>query len=349
MAVRWRDNEMRRRAASPALSIGASLVMKAIVQDTYGSSDVLRLREIPPPDIGDDDVLVRVLAAGVDRATWHLMTGRPYLVRVVGFGLRAPKVPVPGSHVAGRVESVGKNVTRFATGDEVYGTATGAFAEYASARPDKLAPKPANLTFEQAAVVPHSGFAALQALRDHGKVQPGQKVLIIGAAGAVGSFAVQLAKAFGAEVTGVCNGSEVDLVRSLGADHVIDYTRDDFADGNGAHDLIIDTGGNSSLSRLRSALAAQGTLVIVGGEGGGQWFGGVDRQLRAHLLSPFVSHKLGTFVAKENAQDLLVLNELIESGKVAPVIGRTYPLSEAADAFRQLEAGHSRGRIVITL
>ena len=323
--------------------------MKAIVQDAYGSSDVLQLREMERPEAGDDEVLVQVVAAGVDRAAWHLMTGRPYLVRIVGVGLRAPKVPVPGSHVAGRVEAVGKNVTRFEPGDDVYGSATGAFAEYARARQDKLAPKPSNLSFEQAAVVPHGGFAALQALRDHGKVQAGQKVLIIGAAGAVGSFAVQLAKAFGAEVTGVCRGAELDLVRTIGADHVVDYTRDDFSDGGGQHDLILDTGGNNPLARLRRALAPHGTLVIVGGEGGGRFFGGLDRQLRAHLLSPFVSHKLGTFVAKENAADLLVLNDLIESGKLAPVMNGTYALSEAPDAVRHLEAGHPRGRIALTV
>ena len=324
-------------------------VMRAVVQNTYGSADVLQVGEVQRPGIGDGEVLVRVFAASVDMAAWHLMTGRPYLVRMIGFGLRAPKVAVPGTHLAGRVEAVGRSVTRFQPGDEVYGTAKGTFAEYANPQEDKLAPKPANLSFEQAAVVPHGGLTALQALRDHGKVQAGQKVLIVGAAGAVGSFGVQLAKAFGAEVAGVCSGSQVDLVRSLGADDVIDYTRTDFADASRRYDLILDTGGNNSLSRLRRALSPRGTLVIIGGEGGGGWFGGLDRQLRAQLLSPFVTHKLGTFVAKENAQDLIVLNELIESGKAVPVMDGTFSLSEAADAVRHLEAGHTRGRIAITI
>lgn len=322
--------------------------MKAIVQDTYGSPDVLELREIPKPEIADDEVLVRVQAAGVNRAAWHVMTGQPYVMRILGFGLRAPKVPVPGSHVAGRVESVGKDVTRFQPGDEVYGVAKGAFAEYAPAREDKLARKPANLTFEQAAVVSYGGFAALQALRDHGKVQPGHKVLIIGASGAVGTLAVQLARAFGAQVTGVCSTAMIDLVRSLGADHVIDYTRDDFAQMDQRYNLILDIGGNSSLYRLRRALGRRGTLVIVGGEGGGRWLG-IGRQIRATLLSPFVGQKLGTFIASETSDDLNALNELVEAGKVTPVIDRTFPLTEAPDAMRHLEEGHARGRAAITV
>jgi NADPH:quinone reductase-like Zn-dependent oxidoreductase len=322
--------------------------MKAVVQDIYGSADVLELREIERPEVGDHEVLVRVVAAGVDRAAWHLMTGVPYVMRIVGFGLRAPKVPVPGSNVSGRVEAVGKDVTRFQPGDAVYGTCKGSFAEFACAGEDKLAPKPASLTFEQAAVAPHGGFAALQALRDRGRVQPGQRVLIVGASGAVGSVAVQLAKAFGAEVTGVCSTSKVDMVQALGADHVIDYTRDDFAGSGERYDLILDIGGNSSLSRLRRSLVRKGTLVIVGGEGRGRWIG-LDRQIRALMLSPFVGQKLGTFVAKENAQDLLTLNELIDSGKLTPIVDRTYPLSDAPAAMRELERGHARGRIVITV
>jgi NADPH:quinone reductase-like Zn-dependent oxidoreductase len=322
-------------------------VMKAIVQDTYGAADVLMLREVERPEVRDDEVRIRVVAAGVDRGAWHLMTGVPYLMRMFGVGLRVPKVRVPGTNVAGRVDAVGKDVTRFQQGDEVYGTCKGSFAEYACAREDRLAPKPANLTFEQAAGVPHAGFAALQALRDHGKVQPGQKVLIVGASGAVGSMAVQLAKAFGAEVTGVCSTSKVDMVKALGADHVIDYTHDDFAEGN-RYDLILDIGGSSPLSRLRRALTPKGTLVIVGGEGGGRWIG-MGRQIRALMLSPFVGQKLGTFVAKQNAQDLLVLNESIESGQVTPIIGRTYALSDAPDAIRDLETGQTRGRIIITI
>ena len=231
--------------------------MKAIVQDAYGSADVLTLREIERPDVRDDEVRIRVVAAGVDRGALHLMTGVPYLMRILGVGLRVPKTRVPGTNVAGHVDAVGKDVTRFQQGDEVYGTCKGSFAEYACAREEQLAPKPANLTFEQVAAVPHAGFPALQALRDHGKVQPGQKVLIVGASGAVGSMAVQLAKAFGAEVTGVCSTSKVDMVRALGADHVIDYTHDDFTEGT-RYDLILDTGGNNSLSRLRRALTPEG-------------------------------------------------------------------------------------------
>jgi NADPH:quinone reductase-like Zn-dependent oxidoreductase len=323
--------------------------MKAIVQDTYGATDVLELRDIDKPEIANDEVLVRVHAAGVDRGVWHVMTGLPYPIRLAGYGLRAPKTPVLGADMAGVVEAVGNDVTRFQPGDEVFGIGEGAFAEYARARESKLAPKPANLTFEQAAVVAISGLTALQGLRDHGKVRPGQKVLIIGASGGVGTYAVQLAKAFGAEVTGVCSTTKVDMVRSLGADHVIDYTREDFAEGEQRYDVILDTGGNASLSRLRRALAPKGTLVIVGAETGGRWLGGTDRQLRALLLSRFIDQKLTTFVSRGNHQDLIVLKELIESGKITPVIDRTYPLTEAPKAIRYLEQGHARGKVVITV
>ena len=323
--------------------------MKAIVQDKYGSPDILQLREIDRPTVGDDEVLVRVHAAGVDQGVWHLMAGLPYLLRVAGFGLRAPKNPVRGSDAAGRVEAVGENVTRFQPGDEVFGTCRGSFAEYACARADRLAPKPANLTFEQAAAVPVSGCAALQAVRDQGRVRPGQHVLIIGAGGGVGTFAVQLAKAFGAEVTGVCSTTKTDLVRSIGADHVIDYTREDFADGRNRYDVILDIAGNRSLSHLRRALSPEGTLVIVGGEGGGRWFGGIDRQLRAHLLSPFVRQKMGTWISTERKEDLEALRELLEAGKVTPVIDRTFPLSEAPEAIRYLRTGHAHGKVVITV
>jgi NADPH:quinone reductase-like Zn-dependent oxidoreductase len=321
--------------------------MKAIVQDVYGSADVLALREIEQPDVRDDEVRVRVMAAGVDRGALHLMTGVPYLMRILGVGLRRPKTRVPGTNVAGHVDAVGKAVTRFEQGDEVYGTCKGSYAEYACARAAQLAPKPANITFEQLAGVPHAGFAALQGLRDHGNVQPGQKVLIVGASGAVGSMGVQLAKAFGAHVTGVCSTSNVDMVRSLGADEVIDYTHDDFADGT-CYDLVLDTGGNSSLSSLRRALTPHGTLVIVGGEGGGRWIG-MGRQLRAFTLSPFVRQKLRTFVAKANARDLLFLNESIESGKVTPMTSRTYALSDAPNAIRDLETRQTQGRVAITV
>jgi NADPH:quinone reductase-like Zn-dependent oxidoreductase len=323
--------------------------MKAIVQDEYGSPDVLELRDIDKPEIGDDEVLVGVHAAGVDRSVWHNMTGLPYLMRIGGYGLRAPKNPVPGMEVAGVVEAVGKNVTRLQPGDEVFGIGKGSYAEYTRAPEDKLAPKPANLTFEQAAVVAISGSAALQGLRDHGKVRPGQEVLVIGASGGVGTFAVQIAKALGAHVTGVCSTRKVDMVRSIGADHVIDYTREDFAEGEQRYDVILDIGGNSSLSRLRRALTPEGTLVIVGGEGGGRWFGGIDRQLRARMLSRSAGQKLRTYVSTQNHEDLIVLKEFLESGKVTPVIDRTYPLSEVPEAIRYLEEGHAQGKVVISV
>jgi NADPH:quinone reductase-like Zn-dependent oxidoreductase len=251
--------------------------------------------------------------------------------------------------VAGRVEAVGSNVTRFQPGDEVFGWCDGSFAEYACAPEDHFASKPANLSFEQAAVVPISGFAALQGLRDQGQIQPGQKVLVIGAAGGVGAFAVQLAKAFGAEVTGVCSTSQVDLVRSIGADHVIDYTRDDVTDGTRQWDLILDTAGRRSLSRLRRALTPQGTLVIVGGEGAGRWLGGFDRSLRAPVLSRFVGQRLRMLASKPRQDDLQTLRELIEAGKLTPLIDRTYPLREVPEAIRQLVEGHGRGKLVITV
>src|SRR5215213_6290620 len=322
--------------------------MKAIVRDTYGSPDVLQLRDIVKPPITDDEeVLVQVHAAGVCRDVWHVMAGLPYPIRLAGYGLRAPKNPVIGSDMAGVVEAVGKNVTRFQPGDEVFGIGKGSYAEYVCAREDKLAHKPANLTFEQAAVA-ISGLTALQGLRDHGRVEPEQKVLVIGASGGVGTFAVQIAKAFGAHVTGVCSTTKVDMVRSIGANHVIDYTREDFAEGEQRYDLILDIGGNSSLARLRRALAPRGTLVIVGGETDGRWLGGTDRQLRALMLSPFVGQKLGTFMSSENHEDMNVLKELIEVG-VTPVIDRTYPLSEVPEAIRYLEEGHARGKVVITV
>jgi NADPH:quinone reductase-like Zn-dependent oxidoreductase len=322
--------------------------MKAIVQDSYGTADVLELEDIDKPVASGGDVLLRVQAASAFIGDWHVMTGVPYLIRMVS-GLREPKARVRGQDVAGRVEAVGEGVTRFQPGDEVFGICHGSFAEYATARTDKIAPKPANLTFEQSAAVPTTGSTALQAVRDKGKVKPGQKVLIIGAAGGVGTFAVQIAKAFRAHVTGVCSTSKVDLVRSIGADDVIDYTRDDFAEMGRRYDLILDIAGRRSVSHLRRALAPRGTLVIVGGEGGGRWFGGMDRQLRAQMLSPFVSQKLGTFVAKQNSEKLIVLKELIEAGKVTPVIDTTYPLSEVPEAIRYLERGHARGKVVITV
>jgi NADPH:quinone reductase-like Zn-dependent oxidoreductase len=324
-------------------------VMKAIVQDKYGSADVLELREVAKPHPGDDELLIRVHAAGVDPGVWHLMTGLPYLVRVMGFGVRKPKIRIRGLDAAGTVEEAGRNVTRVKQGDPVYGTCDGSFAEYACAKAERLAPKPANLTFEQAAAVPISGMTALNGLRDAGKLEAGQKVLIIGAAGGVGTYAVQLAKAFGGSVTGVCSTSKVDLVRALGAEEVIDYTREDFTDGTRRFDLILDTAGRRPLSRLRRALTPQGTLVLVGGEGGDRWLGGFHRQIFAPLRSLFTEQKLVGLMSKETQQGLLTLKELTEAGKLTPVIGGTYPLSEAAQAIRYLEQGHARGKVVLTI
>jgi NADPH:quinone reductase-like Zn-dependent oxidoreductase len=323
--------------------------MKAIVQNRYGTADVLELRDVEKPQPGDDEVLIRVHAAGVDPGVWHLMTGQPYLVRVMGFGLRKPKIRIRGMDAAGTVEAAGRNVIQLKQGDPVYGTCDGSFAEYACARAERFAPKPANLSFEQAAAVPISGMTALNGLRDAGKLQPGQNVLIIGAAGGVGTYAVQLAKAFGAVVTGVCSTSKAELVRSIGADEVIDYTREDFTDGTRQFDLILDTAGRRPLSQLRRALTPQGTLVIVGGEGGDRWLGGFQRQIFAPLRSRFSEQKLLGLISKERHQDLMTLKDLIEAGNFTPVIDRTYPLSEAAQAIRYLEQGHPRGKVVITV
>ena len=325
--------------------------MKAITQDRYGGPEVLELSDIDQPIPDGDQVLVRVQAAGLHRGDWHVMTGLPYLIRVVvpDLGLRKPKVPVRGMDVAGTVEAVGPNVTRFQPGEEVFGWADGAFAEYAAAPQDQLAPKPANLSFEQAAAVPTSGFAALQGLRDSGEVQPGQQVLIIGAAGAVGLFAVQLAKTFGAQVTGVASTTQLELVRSVGADEVIDYTRQDVTDGSRRWDLILDTAGHRSLSQLRRALTPKGTLVIVGSEGRGRWLGGFDRSLRAPLLARLVSQRLRMLASKPGQQDLQTLRELLEAGKLTPVIDRTYPLGDVPEAMRQMVEGHTRGKLVITV
>jgi NADPH:quinone reductase-like Zn-dependent oxidoreductase len=323
--------------------------MKAIAQDTYGSTDVLQLRDIDKPVPREHEVLVRVRAAGLDRGVWHLMTGLPYMIRLIGFGVRRPKVRVRGMDVAGVVEAGGERVTRFKPGDEVFGWADGTYAEYVAAPEGNLAPKPANLSFEQAGAVPTSGFAALQGLRDEGQLQAGQKVLVIGAAGGVGSFAVQLAKAFGAEVTGVASTAQLDLVRSLGADHVIDYTREDVTDGTRRWDLILDTAGHRSLSRLRRALAPRGTLVIVGSEVRGRWMGGFDRNLRAVALSRLVGQRLRMLSSKPRRDDLETLRELLEAGKVTPPIDRTYPLAEVPQAIRDMIRGQGRGKRVITL
>ena len=334
----------------PVQAAAGQAMMQAIVQRRYGTApeDLLRLERIARPVINDDEVLVRVRAAGVDRGTVHLMTGTPYLMRILGFGLRGPRSPVPGWAVAGTVEAVGAKVTGLKPGDEVFGTCRGSFAQYAAARAGRLAPKPASLTFEQAAAMPGSATTALQALRDKAKLRPGQHVLIIGASGGVGTFAVQLAKAFGAEVTGACRTGKMDLVRALGADHVLDYTREDLAAGPHRYDVIIDIGGNRRLAQLRRALAPEGTLVITGGEDGGRWLGGIGRNIRAQLLSPFVSQKLTAFVARLRPADLMTLRDLAGSAAITPAIDRTYPLTQAAAAVRHLADGHARGKLVIT-
>lgn len=326
--------------------------MKAIVRDTYGSTDALELRDVDTPVLDDNDVLIRVHAAGLDRGVWHVMTGLPYLIRFVvpALGVRKPKVPVLGMDVAGHVEAVGEQVTRFQPGDAVFGWADdGSYAEYASVPEDNLAPKPANLTFEQAAAVPISGLAALQAVRDVGRIQPGQRVLIIGAAGGVGSFAVQLAKAFGADVTGVGSTTQLDVIRASGADDVIDYSRDDVTDGTRRWDVVLDTAGHRSLSQLRRALTPTGTLVIIGSEVRGRWMGGFDRNLRAVALSRFLGQHLRMLSSTPRQDDLQHLRELIEAGKVTPLIDRTFPLREVPEAIQHLLRGHVRGKIVITV
>ncbi|MEZ5185454.1 MAG: NAD(P)-dependent alcohol dehydrogenase [Candidatus Nanopelagicales bacterium] len=323
--------------------------MDAAVQDRYGPAHTVEIRRMAMPETADNEVLVRVKAAGLDRGVVHLMTGLPYPVRLAGYGLRAPKYPVLGMDLSGVVERVGKDVTRFRPGDEVFGIGKGTFAEYSVALESKLAPKPANLTFEQAAAVAISGLTALQGVRDHTNVESGQSLLVIGASGGVGSYAVQIAKAYGIEVTGVCSTSKVDLVRSIGADHVIDYQREQI-DARGNHyDAILDIGGNRQLSQLRSVLSPRGTLVIVGSETGGRWLGGTDRQLRGMVLSLFVSQRLGTFISRESGDDLAVLGELMEAGKVTPVIDKVYPLAEVRTALGDLESGRARGKLVIAV
>jgi NADPH:quinone reductase-like Zn-dependent oxidoreductase len=321
--------------------------MRAITQTRYGSSEVLHLTQVPRPTIRADEVLVQVRAAGLDRGTEHLMTGKPYAMRL-GFGLRRPRNPVPGRDVAGVVAEVGSSVNRFTVGDEVYGVAPGSFAEYAVAPEAKLARKPANLTFAQAAVVPISASTALQALQDVGRLATGQSVLVLGASGGVGTYAVQLAKAMGAEVTGTCSTAKLDLMSSLGADHVLDYTRDDFADGTRRYDLILDIGGSPSLTRLLRALTPRGAVVFVGSEGSGS-LTGMGRQVRGALLSPVLRQRLALLLSKERAADYERLTALIEAGQLVPSLDRTYPLEEAPTAMRLLEDGRVRGKIAITV
>jgi NADPH:quinone reductase-like Zn-dependent oxidoreductase len=327
------------------------LKMTAITQRRYGIApeEVLRLGLAARPLPKDDEVLIRVRAAGVDRGSVHLMTGQPYLMRVIGFGFRGPKVQVPGMAVAGTVEAVGLHVTQLRPGDDVFGMCRGSFAQYATARQDRLVVKPPSLTFEQAAALANSGTTALQAVRDQARLVSGQHVLIIGASGGVGTFAVQLAKAYGAEVTGACSTAKMDLVLAIGADHVIDYTRTDITAGQQRYDTIIDIGGSRPVSKLRRVLVPQGTLVVAGGENGGAVLGDMSRSLRAQLLSPFVSQRLTGFLAMPRRADLTTLADLAVSGAITPAVERGYPLSEAPAAMRHLVDGRARGMVVITI
>lgn len=331
--------------ATPA----APQTMRAIVQHTYGTSDVLGIAEVDRPAIAPDEVLIEVHAAGVDRGVWHLMTGLPYLVRLAGYGMTAPKTRVPGLDVAGRVAAVGSDVTRFEVGDEVFGIAVGAYAEYAAAKEVKVSHKPTNLTFEEAAVVAISGITALSALEDVAGFRPGQSVLVIGASGGVGSYAVQLAKALGGVVTGVASGLKGELVRSLGADEVIDYATTDYLDGSRHYDVIIDTGGLNPVRRLRRALTREGSLVIVGGEGGGRWTGGSGRQIRAMVLSLFVPQRMGAFISEEHHRHIDRLAGHLQSGAVVPAIGRRYRLDQVPTAIADLEAGKTGGKSVVVV
>jgi NADPH:quinone reductase-like Zn-dependent oxidoreductase len=326
----------------------AATAMKAIINDKYGSPDDLQFQEIEKPVIGDDSVLVRVRAASVNPADWRPLKGKPYLIRPV-IGLRRPKSRVPGTDVAGIVEAVGKDVTEFRPGDEVFGARTGAFAEYVCGLERNFVPKPEGITFEQAAAIPIAGCTALQAVRDHGQLQPGQRVLINGAAGGVGTFAVQLAKAFGGHVTGVCSTRNVEMVRSIGADQVIDYSEEDFSRSGQRYDLIVDDVGNRSLRALRRVLSPKGTLVIVGAKDSNWLLALLALPLKARLVSPFVGQRMISFIAQIRKEDLPLLKELIEAGKVTPVIDRTYPLSETAEAYRYVQSLHARAKVVVTV
>jgi NADPH:quinone reductase-like Zn-dependent oxidoreductase len=319
--------------------------MQAIVQDRYGSGDVLEPRDINKPEIGDDEVLVRVRAASIHLGDWILMTGSPFVMRMAT-GLTKPKNRIPGTDLAGIVEAIGKDVQDLRPGDEVFGWGTGAFAEYASGPADQFVKKPADLTFEQAAAIGVSATTALQLLRDDGKVRPGQKVLINGASGGVGTFAVQIAKALGAEVTGVTSTKNVEMVRSIGADHVIDYTRDDFTKGGPRYDLILDNVGNNSMAATRRALTATGMLIS---NGGGHAGGKLGRVIRGAIASMLVRQQGAPSVKTQNRPDLVALAELVEAGKVTPVVDRTYPLRQTPEAIGHVAAGHARGTVVITM
>jgi NADPH:quinone reductase-like Zn-dependent oxidoreductase len=322
--------------------------MKAIVQRGYGGADVLELVEVDEPDISDDEVLVRVCAASVHAGDVLLMQGTPYVMRA-GLGLSRPRNPTPGYDVAGTVEAVGSKVSRLKPGDEVFGNGKGTLAEYAAAKESQLVAKPPGLTFEEAAVLTMSGLTALKAVRDVGKVQPGQTVLINGAAGGIGVYAIQIAKAMGAEVTAVCSTGKADLVRSLGADHVIDYTEEDFTKGDREYDFILDNVGNRSLSDCRRVLSPNGTLIPNSGTAGGEWIGPLVSMGQAWVTSPFVSQNLRTFLSTPNEEDLNALVDLVASGNVVPVIGGTYSLDEAAEALRTVADGHAEGKVVVTV
>jgi NADPH:quinone reductase-like Zn-dependent oxidoreductase len=324
--------------------------MKAMVQDHYGATEILELRDVATPAMGPDQVLIRVRAAAVNPADWAIMGGVPYIARPAPiYGLRKPKNPVRGTDVAGEVAAVGPGVTRFRPGDSVFGWCSGAFAEYASVAQSAVELKPRNLSFDEAAAVPMAGFVALQALRDHGRVQAGQKVLINGASGGIGTFAVQIAKSLGAEVTGVCSSANTDLVRSIGADRVIDYTREDFTTNGEHYDLILDNVGNRSLSDLRRALTPAGTLIPNAGGFGNRWFASAGRLIAATVSFRFASQRLGRFLVSPTHEDLVVLKDLIEAGTITPVIDRTYALSETAQAMDRVGTGHASGKVVISV
>lgn len=323
--------------------------MRAVFRERYGPGLQVEHRQVPPPGIGPNEVLVRVRAAGVDRGVLHRVTGRPYVVRLGGYGLRRPSVSIPGRDLAGLVEQVGAAVTRLQPGQEVFGIGVGTYAEFARASVDEVAIKPERLTFTEAAALATSGVTALQGLRDQGSLRPGQRVLILGASGGVGTSAVQIAKAMGAEVTGVCRSGKVDLVRAMGADHVVDYSMERLDSAGRRYDLILDAGGNRPLSELRRMLTAGGVLVIVGGDTGGRWLGGADRQLRAVALSRFVGQDLKTFVSRVNYADLVALGLLVDTGQLRPVVDRTFALIRTGEALRYLGDGQARGKVVIAI
>lgn len=324
--------------------------MKAITQQVYGSADVLELQDVPMPVAGEKEVVVKVEAAGVDAGVWHSITGRPLAMRLAGYGIRKPKNPIPGAAFAGRIVAVGPDVTSFSPGDVVYGVARGAFAEFTRARVDRIAPMPAGLTPQQAAALPISATTALKAVRDAGHLAPGQRVLVLGAGGGVGSFAVQISRAFGAEVTGVCSTGKIEFVRSLGAKEVVDYTQDDLTRLAGQFELIIDTGGGRTLRTLRRLLTRKGSLVIVGAEGvGGPLLGGADRGMRAGIVSLFIPQRMIGLLSIDKSENLNELAELVAANKVSPAIDRVFPLAEGANAIRYVESRQALGKVVISI